>query len=211
MFKDLIKCLAKYDFEVKQLDYTKYNWDNSKYDFKELDLMQMEFEPKYKYLELNATLLISIKLFEIFKIIISSNQPKLNNILKNTFSLSYLMELNVYAKEIWPLKKVLLNLVNNLYVNDKISIRNLEFIVQELGDHLINDLKAFEAEQREVGLSMNNNILFYSEFETIRDTFIQSSCFSPYRGMIIYNKSTSQSDYIVNSIYWLLRKFLEII
>ena len=41
--------------------------------------------------------------------------------------------------------------------------------------------------------------------------YVQESNFSPYRGMVIFNKRTSHSDYIVNGIYWLIRNFLEVI
>lgn len=144
-----------------------FNWVEFNSEFKKTEASTMESGQSYRYHELDSTLIISMKLFEIFKIIVSSNLATLNNLMKNTFSLGYLMELNMYAKEIWPLKKIILDVVNKLYINDKISLGNLEFMVKELKEHLMSDLKEFENKTKQVGLSMSQNLIFYSPFESI--------------------------------------------
>jgi hypothetical protein len=160
LFRDLLKYLAGYDYELKSLDYTRFKWQETGIGSKQSKHGQAIFE----YHELDSTLLISMKLFEIFKTIVSSNQSTLNNLMKNTFSLGYLLELNMYAKEIYPLKKVLIQMISYLYVNDKISLRNLDGMCKELKGHLLADLREFEANNTRKEGMRDKNVIFYSKY-----------------------------------------------
>jgi hypothetical protein len=151
-----------------------------------------------------------MKVFEIIKIA-SSNSQGSETILHSTFSLSYLLELNSYAKEIWPLKVVILELVNKLHLTDKISLRSLDLIHQDLSGNCLKELFEFERSAVDKNPYIEDDVLFYSEFENAFELILHKpSPFASHR-LIAYNIESSKNQYFFGALCETLQNILSII
>lgn len=153
-----------------------------------------------------------MKIFEIVKIAASSsNQNSSDSILHSSFSLGYLLELNQYAKEIWPFKIAILELVNKLHLTDKISLRGLEQIHQELAGNTLKELLEFERGNVDKNPYIEQDVLFYSEFEETFELVLSEPNVLTNHQLIAFNMESSKNRYFYGSVCQTLSNFLSII
>ena len=88
----------------KNIDYVKYNWEVFFSEKRKQLSMTREHKSKFTASIIDPSLIISQKVFEIFKIILTSGQFAIKEKVKQIFALRYLLELLENAKDWWQIK-----------------------------------------------------------------------------------------------------------
>ena len=204
VIKDLLKHVegSESSKKTKVLEYGNFNWEQFKSSAQTQEEISTGMQATFKVSVINHTMVISEKVFELFRVLLSNDQEDIKESVRNTFALADLLKILGAAKDWWHLKKTLTQMIAALYIEDRISERNLDDLINGVEMTVYKDLQYFQAKIKKTQIA--NSAIFSSDLLTINQYQIEESVYKPFFGQIAYNKDESLKDYIVHGAYKLI-------
>ena len=187
---------------MHSIDFLKYRWEKFYSRNREENLLTREHKSKFKVADIDPRVVISCKVYSIFKVVLQNDDPQIFEMVKNIFSLGYLLEVNRKAQDWWPLKKEVIDLITVLYVSDKISEGNFDALLASLENEFLAATIKFDKFTQNSSLSRDE--IMKSDLMSIISTPLEQSCYKPFTGQLCYNKSESLKDFVINGLYNLM-------